>query len=127
MAAAMLPDVDAQALRRFGIDEYRYRSVRWFRAHESSRGCGSSLDEHDRRPGHWPQARHRGRRLGVEAIDPSAVFRKALRTGLSRPAVSVATWSTLVFLVDQVVTEAQQRLSQELKGAAADRRSTRVR
>jgi hypothetical protein len=34
----MLPDVDAQALRRFGIDEYRYRSVRWFRAHESSRG-----------------------------------------------------------------------------------------
>jgi transposase len=35
-AAATLPDVDALAPKRLGIDEHRYRSVRFFRADESS-------------------------------------------------------------------------------------------
>lgn len=36
MAAATLPDVDALAPKRLGIDEHRYRSVRFFRADENS-------------------------------------------------------------------------------------------
>jgi transposase len=35
-AAATLPDVDALAPKRLGIDEHRYRSMRWFRADQSA-------------------------------------------------------------------------------------------
>ncbi|MGT2464156.1 transposase family protein [Sinomonas atrocyanea] len=41
-AAATLPDVDSLAPKRLGIDEHRYRSVRFFRADENSPGSGSS-------------------------------------------------------------------------------------
>jgi hypothetical protein len=81
----MLPDVHALALTRLGLNEYPYRSVRWFRAEGSSRaGVERAVDEPDPRPRHWLPA-HRGRRLGVETVvtDPSAGFRKARRIGLS--------------------------------------------
>jgi hypothetical protein len=51
----------------------------------------------------------------VVAIDPSAVFRKALRMWLPRTAVSVDAFH-LVLLGNNMLTEVRQRLTQELKG-----------
>ncbi|WP_336853858.1 ISL3 family transposase [Sinomonas albida] len=135
LAAATLPDVDALAPKRLGIDEHRYRSVRWYRQDEDSPwqriepwmttivdlDTGQVLGIVDGRDstgvGDWLFARPLAWRLGVEvvAIDPSAAFRKALRMWLPRTAVSVDAFH-LVSLANQAVTEARQRLSQELKG-----------
>ncbi|GEB66651.1 ISL3 family transposase [Sinomonas atrocyanea] len=134
-AVATLPDVDALAPKRLGIDEHRYRSVRFFRADESSPwvrvepwmttivdlDTGQVLGIVDGRDsegvGEWLFARPLAWRLGVEvvAIDPSAAFRKALRMWLPRTAVSVDAFH-LVSLANQAVTEARQRLSQEVRG-----------
>ena len=134
-AAATLPDVDALRPRRLGIDEHRYRSVRFWRKDESSPwvriepwmttivdlDTGRVLGVVDGRDstgvGDWLFARPLQWRLGVEvvAIDPSAAFRKALRMWLPRTAVSVDAFH-LVFLANQALTEARQRLTQELKG-----------
>ena len=134
-AAATLPDVDLLAPKRLGIDEHRYRSVRWYRADEASPwvrvepwmttivdlDTGQVLGIVDGRDstgvGDWLFARPLAWRLGVEvvAIDPSAAFRKALRMWLPRTAVSVDAFH-LVQLANQAVTEARQRLSQEIKG-----------
>lgn len=134
-AAATLPDVDALAPKRLGIDEHRYRSVGWYRADESSPwvrvepwmttivdlDTGQVLGIVDGRDsegvGEWLFARPLEWRLGVEvvAIDPSAAFRKALRMWLPRTAVSVDAFH-LVSLANQAVTEARQRLSQEIRG-----------
>ncbi|MGP9615385.1 transposase, partial [Brachybacterium sp. AOP42-B2-9] len=35
-AAVVLPDVDDVRVRRLGVDEHRYRSVRWFRTDEGA-------------------------------------------------------------------------------------------
>jgi transposase len=35
-AAGLLADLDVVPVRRLGIDEHRYRSVRWFRDHATS-------------------------------------------------------------------------------------------
>jgi transposase len=51
----------------------------------------------------------------VVAIDPSAVFRKALRMWLPRTAVSVDAFH-LVLLGNNMLTEVRQRLTHELKG-----------
>ncbi|GHG59713.1 ISL3 family transposase [Sinomonas cellulolyticus] len=134
-AAATLPDVDALAPKRLGIDEHRYRSVRWYREAEGSPwvrvepwmttvvdlDTGQVLGIVDGRDstgvGEWLFARPLAWRLGVEvvAIDPSAAFRKALRMWLPRTAVSVDAFH-LVSLANQAVTEARQRLSQEIRG-----------
>ena len=134
-AAATLPDVDVLAPKRLGIDEHRYRSVRWFRQDESSPwqriepwmttivdlDTGRVLGVVDGRDsegvGEWLFARPLAWRLGVEtvAIDPSAAFRKALRMWLPRTAVSVDAFH-LVQLANNAVTEARQRLSQEIRG-----------
>jgi transposase len=134
-AVATLPDVDALAPKRLGIDEHRYRSVRWYREAEGSPwvrvepwmttivdlDTGRVLGIVDGRDstgvGDWLFARPLAWRLGVEvvAIDPSAAFRKALRMWLPRTAVSVDAFH-LVSLANQAVTEARQRLSQETRG-----------
>lgn len=56
-------------------------------------------------------------RLGVQvvAIDPSAVFRKALRMWLPRTAVSVDAFH-LVKLGNDMLTEVRQRLTQQVHG-----------
>jgi transposase len=135
LAAATLPDVDALAPKRLGIDEHRYRSVRWYREAEGSPwvriepwmttivdlDTGRVLGIVDGRDstgvGDWLFARPLAWRLGVEvvAIDPSAAFRKALRMWLPRTAVSVDAFH-LVQLANNAVTEARQRLSQEIRG-----------
>lgn len=130
-----LPEVDELSPRMLGIDEHRFRSVRFFRAPESSSwirhepwmttivdlDTGQVLgivDGRDHRGvGDWLFARPLAWRLGVRvvAIDPSAAFRKALRMWLPRTAVAVDHFH-LVSLGNQAMTETRQNLSQQVKG-----------
>lgn len=129
-----LPDVDELSPRMLGIDEHRFRSVRFFRdpgsiswiRHEPwtttivDLDTGQVLGVVDGRDhkgvGDWLFARPLAWRLGVQvvAIDPSAAFRKALRMWLPRSAVSVDHFH-LVSLGNQAMTEARQNLSQQVK------------
>ena len=63
------------------------------------------------------QAQDRQGRLGVQvvAIDPSAVFRKALRMWLPRTAVSVDLFH-LTMLANDMLTAVRQGLSQQVRG-----------
>lgn len=130
-----LPDVDQLSPRMLGIDEHRFRSVRYFQDPESKAwrrfepwmttivdlDTGQVLgvvDGRDHRGvGDWLFARPLQWRLGVQvvAIDPSAAFRKALRMWLPRTAVAVDHFH-LVSLANQAVTETRQNLSQQVKG-----------
>jgi transposase len=130
-----LPDVDELSPRMLGIDEHRFRSVRYFRDVQSGSWIrhepwmativdlvtGQVLGVVDGRDhkgvGDWLFARPLAWRLGVQvvAIDPSAAFRKALRMWLPRTAVAVDHFH-LVSLANQAVTEARQNLSQQVKG-----------
>ncbi|KRE71192.1 ISL3 family transposase [Arthrobacter sp. Soil762] len=130
-----LPDVDELSPRMLGIDEHRFRSVRFFRdlgssswiRHEpwmttivdldTGRVLGVVDGRDHRGVGDWLFARPLDWRLGVQvvAIDPSAAFRKALRMWLPRTAVAVDHFH-LVSLGNQAMTEARQNLSQQVKG-----------
>jgi transposase len=130
-----LPDVDGLSPRMLGIDEHRFRSVRYFRDPDSGSwiryepwmttivdlDTGQVLGVVDGRDhkgvGDWLFARPLAWRLAVQvvAIDPSAAFRKALRMWLPRTAVAVDHFH-LVSLANQALTEARQNLSQEVKG-----------
>jgi transposase len=134
-AALTLPDVDALAPRMLGIDEHRYRSVRFFRDPATKAwkryepwmttivdldtgqvlGIVDGRDSEDVRE--WLFARPLEWRLGVQvvAIDPSAAFRKALRMWLPRTAVSVDAFH-LVKLGNDMLTEVRQRLTQQVHG-----------
>ncbi|MBG6226784.1 transposase [Arthrobacter sp. CAN_A2] len=134
-AALRLPDVDAMAPRMLGIDEHRYRSVRFFQDPTTKTwtryepwmstivdlDTGQILGIVDGRDsagvGDWLKARPLAWRLGVQvvAIDPSAAFRKALRMWLPRTAVSVDAFH-LSMLGNAMLTEVRQRLTQEAKG-----------
>lgn len=130
-----LPDVDALSPRMLGIDEHRFRSVRYFQdpATKSWTRCepwmttivdldtGQVLGVVDGRDhkgvGDWLLARPLAWRLGVQvvAIDPSAAFRKALRMWLPRTAVAVDHFH-LISLANHALTETRQNLSQQVKG-----------
>ncbi|MGM7777032.1 ISL3 family transposase [Arthrobacter sp. KNU-44] len=130
-----LPDVDQLSPRMLGIDEHRFRSVRYFQDPESkawtrfepwmttivdldSGQVLGVLDGRDHRGvGEWLFARPLAWRLAVQvvAIDPSAAFRKALRMWLPRTAVAVDHFH-LISLANQAVTETRQNLSQQVKG-----------
>jgi transposase len=130
-----LPDVDGLSPRMLGIDEHRFRSVRYFRDPDSGSwirhepwmttivdlDSGQVLGVVDGRDhkgvGEWLFARPLAWRLAVQvvAIDPSAAFRKALRMWLPRTAVAVDHFH-LVSLANQALTEVRQNLSQEVKG-----------
>ena len=133
-AVLMLPAVDAQVVKRLGVDEHRYRSVRFYRTEtgawaryepwmstivdvstgqvlgivdgRGSAGVGAWLAA---RPAVWLD------QVEVVAIDPSAAFRKALRTHLPRAAVSVDAFH-LIQLSNQALTAVRQRLVREQKG-----------
>ncbi|WP_437770052.1 ISL3 family transposase [Arthrobacter sp. KNU40] len=138
-----LPDVDQLSPRMLGIDEHRFRSVRYFQDPESkawtrfepwmttivdldSGQVLGVLDGRDHRGvGEWLFARPLAWRLAVQvvAIDPSAAFRKALRMWLPRTAVAVDHFH-LISLANQAVTETRQNLSQQVKarrGRAVDK------
>lgn len=134
-AVLALPDVDTLAPRMLGIDEHRYRSVRFFQ-NPTTRvwtryepwmstivdlDTGQVLGVVDGRDstgvGEWLKARPLAWRLGVQvvAIDPSAAFRRALRMWLPRTAVSVDAFH-LSMLGNNMVAEVRQRLTQETRG-----------
>jgi transposase len=134
-AAEQVSDPDVVAVRRLGIDEHRYRSVRFFRDPTTKAwrryepwmttfvdaDTGRVLGVVDGRDsagvGTWLAQRSPAWRDRVEvvAIDPSAAFRKALREHLPHAAVSVDAFH-LVKLANDAVTAARQRVSRELKG-----------
>ena len=134
-AVTMLPDVDRLRPRHLGIDEHRFRSVRFFQDPGTKAwtryepwmttivdlDTGQVLGIVDGRDStgvaDWLFARPLEWRLGVQvvAIDPSAAFRKALRMWLPRTAVSVDHFH-LVMLGNNMLTEVRQRLTQEIKG-----------
>lgn len=134
-AAFELPDVDRLRPRMLGIDEHRFRSVRFFK--DPKTGAWSRyepwmttivdldtgqvlgiVDGRDSRGvGDWLFKRPLEWRLGVQvvAIDPSAAFRKALAMWLPRTAVSVDHFH-LVKLANEMLTEVRQGLSQTVRG-----------
>lgn len=134
-AAVTLPEVDKLAPRQLGIDEHRYRSVRFFQDPATKAwtryepwmstivdlDTGQVLGVVDGRDsagvGNWLFDRPLAWRLAVQvvAIDPSAAFRKALRMWLPRAAVSVDHFH-LTMLANNMITEVRQRLTQETKG-----------
>ncbi|WP_435875192.1 ISL3 family transposase [Pseudarthrobacter oxydans] len=134
-AALRLPDVDLLAPRMLGIDEHRYRSVRFFQDPATKvwtryepwmttivdLDTGQVLGIVDGRDhkgvGDWLFARPLEWRLGVQvvAIDPSAAFRKALRMWLPRTAVSVDLFH-MTMLANDMLTTVRQGLSQQVRG-----------
>ncbi len=133
-AADLLTDPDDVLVRRLGVDEHRYRSVRFFRDEHGGwrryepwmttlvdADTGRVLGVVDGRDsagvGAWLSARSPFWRDEVEVvgIDPSAAFRRALREQLPAAAVSVDPFH-LVKLANDVVTEVRQRVTREAKG-----------
>jgi len=92
-AAALISDVDTMLVRHIGIDEHRFRRVRYFRLPT----------------GAWRE------RIEVVAIDPSAAFAKAIRTNLPAAAISVDAFH-LVKLANNTLTAVRQRLSHHNNG-----------
>jgi len=101
-AVVVLPDVDDLHVRHLGIDEHRYRRVRWFRDPDTSAwrrvepwmttlvntASGQVLGVVDGRNSAavegWLNARSQAwrDRIAVVAIDPSAAFKKAITASL---------------------------------------------
>jgi transposase len=130
-AAVLLPEVDNLHVRRLGIDEHRYRRVRWFRHDQGgwrrvepwmstivNADCGQVLGIVDGRDsaavGGWLAERSQAwrNRIEVVAIDPSAAFKKAITTQLPNAAISVDPFH-LVQLANLMVTRVRQRLIRE--------------
>ena len=133
-AAVLLTDPDLVRVRRLGIDEHRYRSVRFYRdVHggwcryepwmttlvdaDTGRVLGIVDGRNSAGVGGWLSARSPAWRDGVEvvAIDPSAAFRRAIREHLPHAAVSVDAFH-LVKLGNDVVTRVRQRVTRQAKG-----------
>jgi transposase len=133
-AADLITDPDDVLVRRLGVDEHRYRSVRFFREPDGGWrryepwmttlvdvDTGRVLGVVDGRDsagvGAWLANRRQTWRDAVEvvAIDPSAAFRKALREQLPHAAVSVDPFH-LVKLANDMVTQVRQRVVRDRKG-----------
>jgi transposase len=127
-AAVLLPEVDNLHVRRLGIDEHRYRRVRWFRDDQGgwrrvepwmstivNADCGQVLGIVDGRDsaavGGWLAERSQAwrDRIEVVAIDPSAAFKKAITEQLPNAQISVDPFH-LVQLANLMVTRVRQRL-----------------
>jgi transposase len=130
-AAVLLPGIDQLQVRRLGIDEHRYRRVRWFRDEDGgwrrvepwmstivNADSGQVLGIVDGRDsaavGGWLAARSAvwRNRIQVVAIDPSAAFKKAILQQLPNAKISVDPFH-LVQLANLMVTRVRQRLVRE--------------
>lgn len=141
-AAVVLPAVDDLRVHHLGIDEHRYRRVRFFRDPEDGSwrrvepwmttfvnvACGQVLGVVDGRDtaavAGWLTARDPAWRARVQvvAIDPSTTFRKAITTALPQARISVDPFH-LVQLANLMVTRVRQRLAQTnhaRRGTTAD-------
>ena len=128
--AVLLAEVDELPVRRLGIDEHRYRRVRWFREDGAWRrvepwmstivnaDSGQVLGIVDGRGsaavGGWLAARSPAwrNRIQVVAIDPSAAFKKAILQQLPNAKISVDPFH-LVQLANLMLTRVRQRLVRE--------------
>jgi transposase len=132
-AAVLLPDVDNLQVRRLGIDEHRYRAVRWFRDEaggwrrvepwmttivnaDSGQILGIVDGRHSATVGGWLGQRSPAwrERIEIVAIDPSAAFKKAITQQLPNAKISVDPFH-LVQLANLTLTRVRQRLVQEHK------------
>ncbi len=132
--AVLAADVDDLAVRRLGVDEHRYRSVKYFRRTDGTwkrfepwmttfvdLDTGRVLGVVDGRDsagvGSWLAARTPiwRERVEVVAIDPSAAFRKALTEHLPNAAVSVDAFH-MVALANDAMTRVRQRLARQTHG-----------
>ena len=121
-------------MAQLGIDEHRFRSVRWFKNEVGSwqrvepwmitfvdLANGEVLDVVDGRDSAavagWLAAQPRWwrRRVEVVAIDPSAAFRSAVRRWLPKARVSVDHFH-LVKLGNDMLTDVRRRVSWDLHG-----------
>jgi transposase len=140
-AAALITDVDTVVVRRIGINEHRFRRVRYFRLHtgawrphepwmstivdlDTGRVLGVVDGRNNTGVGAWLAARTPAWRDKIEvvAIDPSAAFAKAIRINLPATAISVDAFH-LIKLANDTLTMVRQRLSQQnsqRRGRAAD-------
>src|SRR3954451_10427644 len=133
-AADLIGDPDDVLVRRLGVDEHRYRSVRFFRDEhggwrryepwmttlvdaDTGRVLGGVHGRDSAGVGTWLAARSPAWREAVQvvAIDPSAAFRKALREYLPAAAISVDAFH-LVKLANDTVTGVRQRVIREQRG-----------
>jgi transposase len=127
-AAVLLPSVDDLHVRRLGIDEHRYRRIRWFRDESGgwrrvepwmttivNAACGQVLGIVDGRDSAavagWLAARSPAwrDRIEVVAIDPSAAFKRAITDALPHALISVDPFH-LVQLANLMLTRVRQRL-----------------
>jgi transposase len=139
-AAVLLPNIDELYVRRLGIDEHRYRRVRWFRNETGgwrrvepwmstivNADCGQVLGIVDGRDSAsvaaWLATRSQAwrDRIEVVAIDPSAPFKKAIREQLPNALVSVDGFH-LVQLANLMLTRVRQRLIRDRE----DRRGRKI-
>lgn len=134
-ALATVPDVDALHVTQLGIDEHRYRRVRWYRNPDThawqrvepwmttvvNAACGQVLGVVEGRDSAavegWLNARSQAwrDRITVVAIDPSAAFKKAISTCLPRARIAVDPFH-LVQLANLCLTRVRQRLAQHHHG-----------
>ncbi len=132
-------DVDGHAdyrhVRHLGVDEHRFRRVRYVRDTESGAttrvepwsvvftdlDTGAILDVVDGRRGKtvtdWVKARPRWwrRRIRLVAIDMSAEFRAAIRKVLPKAKISVDHWH-VIRLANEMVTTVRRRRAWEIHG-----------
>ena len=125
--------VDRRHVRRLGIDEHRFRTVRYLRDPDTRAvtrvepwsivftdlDTGALLDVVDGRRGRtvttWLAARPRWwrRRVALVAIDMSSEFRAAVRKALPKARISVDHWH-VVRLANEMVTKVRRRRVWEL-------------
>jgi len=136
LAAVMtLPEVDDLPVRFLGIDEHRFRTVRWFRDPDTQawrrvepwmttfvnlqtgQVIGVVGGRHSSAVKTWLAARSQAWRDRVEvvAMDPSATYRSAITTALPTAAISVDHWH-LIRLANLMVTSVRQRVAREWLG-----------
>ena len=132
-------DVDGHAdfrhVRQLGIDEHRFRRVRFVRDVDTGTttrvepwsivftdlGTGAILDVVDGRRGatvrNWVKARPRWwrRRVELVAIDMSAEFRSAIRSVLPKAKISTDHWH-VIRLANEMVTTVRRRRAWEVHG-----------
>ncbi len=131
-AVELLPEVDDLQVKHLGIDEHRYRRVRWFRDPDHggwrrvepwmttlvNTASGQVLGVVDGRNSAavegWLNARSQAwrDRIQIVAIDPSAAFRKAITTSLPHAHIAVDPFH-LVQLANLCLTRVRQRLVQQ--------------
>lgn len=143
LAAVMtLPEVDELPVAHLGIDEHRFRTVRWFRDPDTGawkrvepwmttfvnlrtgQVIGIVDGRHSAAVTTWLNARSPAwrERVQVVAMDPSATYRSAVGTALPTADVSIDHWH-LIRLANLMLTAVRQRVSRQWlgrRGTAAD-------